>query len=51
MDNLAGLGLFFAGLGIFFIGIGVLWWISIYDREIRLKSKAKRALETKRPDA
>lgn len=37
MDNLAGLGLFFAGLGIFFIGIGVLWWISIYDREIRLK--------------
>ena len=37
MENLAGLGMFFAGLGIFFIGIGVLWWISIYDREIRLK--------------
>jgi len=37
MEHLAGLGLFFAGLGIFFAGIGVLWWISIYDREIRLR--------------
>ena len=37
MENLAGLGMFFGGLGLFFVGIGVLWWISIYDREKRLK--------------
>lgn len=38
--NLAELGIFFLGLGVFFMGIGVLWWVSLQDREMKIKRRS-----------
>ncbi|WP_169567926.1 hypothetical protein [Sneathiella limimaris] len=46
MGNLVGLGQFwggnfgfFGGLGVFFIGLGVLWYLSLYKKQLEKAGK------------
>lgn len=42
MENLSALGIFLGGLGFFFLGCGLFWWVSLYDKYMRLKHKEEK---------